>query len=96
MIGWPDFQTKDGKTYARQWAPGDSRVSPQQFTEMIEGLQGTRTVKSLVMLYAAPTGLADPAPPAEYIMVSARQDGARAWVDISAGVDINPVTLQLA
>jgi hypothetical protein len=48
------------------------------------------------MLYAAPTGAADPAPATEYIMVSAVKDGNRAWVEVRAGIDLNPVTLQLA
>ena len=96
LIGWPEFQTKDGKTYARVWAPGEARVSPRAITETIEGLNGSRTVQSQAMLYAAPTGLADPAPSTEYIMVSAVQDGSRAWVEIRAGIDLNPVTLQLA
>jgi len=96
MIGWPEFQTKDGKTYARVWAPGDRRVSPRALTETIEGLSGSRTVQSQAMLYAAPTGSPDPAPATEYIMVAALQDAGRAWVEIRAGIDINPVTLQLA
>lgn len=96
LIGWPEFQTKDGKTYARVWAPGDTRVSPRAITETIEGLNGSRTVQSQAMLYAAPTGLQDPAPSTEYVMVSAMQDGGRAWVEIRAGIDLNPVTLQLA
>ncbi|MGC2201857.1 MAG: DUF2491 family protein, partial [Stellaceae bacterium] len=28
MIGWPSFQTKDGKMYGRVWAPSNSRVPP--------------------------------------------------------------------
>ncbi len=96
MIGWPEFQTKDGKTYSRVWAPGGSRVSPRALTETIEGLSGSRTVQSQAMLYAAPTGSPGPAPATEYIMVSAVQDGGRAWVDIRAGIDLNPATLQLA
>jgi len=96
MIGWPEFQTKDGKTYARVWAPGDSRVSPRALTETIESLSGSRAVQSQAMLYAAPTGSPDPAPATEYIMVAALQDGGRAWVEIRAGIDLNPVTLQLA
>jgi len=96
MIGWSEFQTKDGKTYARVWAPGDSRVSPRALTETIEDLSGSRTVQSQAMLYAAPTGSPDPAPATEYIMVAALQDGGRAWVEIRAGIDLNPVTLQLA
>lgn len=96
MIGWPTFQTKDGKTYSRVWAPGDSRISPRVLTETVEGLSGTRVVQSQAMLYAAPTGGADPAPTTEYIMVAALQVGGRAWVEIRAGIDLNPVTLQLA
>jgi uncharacterized protein DUF2491 len=96
MIGWPAFQTKDGKTYARVWVPGDTRISPRVLTETIESLSGTRTVQSQAMLYAAPTGAPNPAPQTEYIMVAAVQDGARAWVEVRAGIDLNPVTLQLA
>jgi hypothetical protein len=96
LIGWPEFQTKDGKTYARMWSPGDRRIAPRAMTETIEDLSGSRTVQSQTMLYGAPTGLPGPAPPVEYIMVSAVQDGGRAWVDIRAGIDLSPVTLQLA
>lgn len=96
MIGWPEFQTKDGKTYPRVWAPSNGRVSPRALTETIEGLDGSRTVQNQAMLYAAPTGSPSPAPATEYIMVAAVQDGGRAWVDIRAGIDLNPATLQLA
>lgn len=96
MIGWPEFQTKDNKTYSRVWAPGSGRVSPRVLTETIEGLDGSRTVQSQAMLYAAPTGSPSPAPATEYIMVAAMQEGGRAWVDIRAGIDLNPATLQLA
>ncbi|KAB0680157.1 DUF2491 family protein [Aureimonas leprariae] len=96
MIGWPDFQTKDGKTYDRVWSPSERRVEPRKFTETIEDLAGTRTVESEVMLYAAATGVPEPGPATEYIMVSALQDAGRASVEIRSGIDINPVTLQLA
>ena len=96
MIGWPDFQTKDGKSYTRVWSPGQSRTAPRELAETIQGTAGTRTVKNLTMLYAAPTGAAVPAPQTEYILVQAVEDGARASVQISAGLDINPATLQLA
>ncbi len=96
MIGWPEFQTKDGKVYVRVWAPGDSRISPRILNETIESLSGSRTVQSQAMLYAAPTGSPDPAPATEYIMVAAMKDGGRAWVEVRAGIDLNPVTLQLA
>ena len=96
MIGWPAFQTKDGKTYDRAWVPGGGRISPRAISETIESLSGTRTIQSQAMLYAAATGVAPPAPATEYIMVAAVRDGGRAWVEIRAGIDINPVTLQLA
>jgi hypothetical protein len=53
-------------------------------------------VQSQAMLYAAPTGAAEPAPATEYIMVAAIQDEGGAWVEIRAGIDLNPATLQLA
>ena len=96
MIGWPDFQTKDGKSYARVWSPGQSRTRPRDLNETVQTLSGTRVVKSQAMLYAAPTGAAQPAPQTEYILVQAIEDGSRAYVQISAGLDINPTTLQLA
>ncbi len=96
LIGWPQFQTKDGKTYDRVWVPGAGPISPRVLSETIEGLSGTRTVSSRAMLYAAPTNMPDPAPATEYILVEARQDQGRAWVEVRAGFDLNPVTLQLA
>ena len=96
MIGWPDFETKDGKKYTRVWSPGQSRTPPRELTETIHGVSGTRTVKCSAMLYAAPTGAPAPAPQTEYVLVQAVEDGAHASVQISAGLDINPATLQLA
>jgi Protein of unknown function (DUF2491) len=96
MIGWPEFQAKDGKLYGRVWAPGEGRVAPRPLVETIEGVQGTRTVRSQAMLYAAPTGAAEPAPPTEYILVSAVEAEGQAWVEIAAGIDVNPATLSLA
>ena len=37
MIGWPEFQTKDGKLYGRAWSPGEARVEPRPLVETIEG-----------------------------------------------------------
>lgn len=96
MIGWPQFQTKDGKTYDRAWSPGSTRIAPRTLTETIETLSGSRSVQSQAMLYAAPTGAPDPAPAWEYIMVAAVQDAGQARVEIRAGIDLNPATLQLA
>jgi hypothetical protein len=95
MIGWPQFQTKDGKLYERVWAPGATRIAPYAMTETIESAEGVQTVRSQSMLYAAPTGLAPPAPQTEYILVVAVEAGAQAWVQVNAGIDINPAALAL-
>jgi hypothetical protein len=96
MIGWPAFQTKDGKTYARAWAPGQSRIPPRQQTETIQTLDRVTRRQLQAMLYATPTGLAPPAPQSEYIAVAAVEDGGQAWVEIHAGIDVNPAALNLA
>ena len=96
LIGWPEFQTKDGKVYARAWSPGQERVAPRPLQEVVESPAGQRTVSSQAMLYAAPTGLAAPAPQTEYILVSAIEDGGQAWIEIRAGLDVNPASLSLA
>jgi hypothetical protein len=96
LIGWPEFETKDGKLYARAWSPSDARIEPREFQESIEGVGGTRQRRHFAMLYAAGTGAAAPAPQTEYILVSAVEEGSRAWVEIRAGIDINPATLSLA
>jgi hypothetical protein len=95
-IGWPEFQTKDGKVYQRAWAPGVGRVAPQELAERIETAAGARDVRRLAMLYAAPTGAQAPAPETEYVLVAAVEDGGQAWVEVHAGLDVNPAVLQLA
>jgi hypothetical protein len=96
LIGWPEFQTKDGKLYARAWSPGEARVEPREFLETVEGLGGVRQQRLLATLYAAPTGAPAPAPPTEYILVAAVEAEGKAWVEIRAGIDINPATLSPA
>ena len=71
-------------------------MEPRPLEETIESVGGTRTVRSQGMLYAAPTGAAEPAPPTEYILVSAVEAESQAWVEVSAGIDVNPATLSLA
>jgi hypothetical protein len=96
MIGWPEFQTKDGRTYPRAWSPGPARVEPKRFVEARAEVAGSLDVEHAAMLYAAPTGAAPPAPQAEYILVSAVRTGdGRAWVEIDAGIDVNPAALSL-
>ncbi len=96
MIGWPAFQTKDGKIYGRAWAPGAARIPPRPMQETVESPQGTAQRQLQAMLYAAPTGAAAPAPTTEYIMVAAVEAEGQAWVEIHAGIDINPAALELA
>ena len=96
MIGWPEFQTKDGKIYPRAWAPGTNRIAPRQFTETVETLGGTRSIHRQAMLYAAPTGAAAPAPETEYSLVAAVEASGQAWVEVHAGIDVNPAALSLA
>ncbi|MGE0713909.1 MAG: DUF2491 family protein [Alphaproteobacteria bacterium] len=96
MIGWPEFQTKDGKVYRRHWLPGERRVAPREWTETIEDARGSRQRTANAMLYSLATGLAAPAPEAEYILVSAIEDGGDAWVEVAAGIDVNPAALTLA
>jgi hypothetical protein len=95
MIGWPQFQTKDGKLYDRAWAPGTTKIAPRALAETIEDLSGRRALRLQSMLYAAPTGAAPPAPPVEFILVSAVDAGTQTWVDIHAGIDINPAAITL-
>lgn len=95
MIGWPSFQTKDGKVYGRAWAPGDSRIAPRDIEETQQHLDRVEQRRLQAMLYGAPTGGALPAPDTEYILVSAVEAGGQAWVEIDAGIDINPAALNL-
>lgn len=95
MIGWPEFQTRDGKLYARVWSPGTSRVAPVAMAETITTAEGSETIRLQAMLYGAATGLPAPAPQTEYILVSAVERGGQAWVELRAGIDINPATLEL-
>jgi hypothetical protein len=100
MIGWPAFQTKDGQTYGRAWAPGDRKVPPRQIAETIQALGGTEQRRLQSMLYGRQTGAAAPAPQVEYILVSAveagnQATGNQAWVEIHAGIDVNPAAISL-
>ena len=47
------------------------------------------------MLYGARTGAAPPAPEVEYVLVCAVEQGDEAWIEVYAGIDINPASLTL-
>ena len=95
MIGWPQFETKDGKSYDRIWATGGGRVPPRQQVETVQDLGGTMQRKLQAMLYGAHTGAASPAPGVEYVLVCALERGDEAWIEVHAGIDINPAALTL-
>ena len=95
MIGWPAFQTKDGMTYDRAWAPGPTKIAPRQQIETVQALGGMTQRQLQAMLYARSTGAAPPAPSTEYAMVAAVEGGGQAWVEIFAGIDVNPASLSL-
>ncbi|HET6608677.1 MAG TPA: DUF2491 family protein [Rhodopila sp.] len=95
MIGWPEFQTKDGKLYGRAWAPGSDRIPPRDQAETIRDLAGEQVRSLHAMLYAAPTGAQPPAPQTEYLLLEAVEQEGQAFVDIHVGIDINPQALSL-
>jgi hypothetical protein len=95
MIGWPEFETKDGKRHGRIWSPGESKLPPIRFQEAIRHLDGTSHRTHDAMLYGTDTGLAAPAPATEYLMVAAVEGDAGARVELHVGIDINPASLSL-
>src|SRR5215472_4630792 len=95
MIGWPSFQTKDGKMYGRVWGPSDSRIAPRKMEETLQLVDHVEQRQLQAMLYGGPTGGTPPAPQTEYILVSTIEATGQAWVEIDAGIDINPAALTL-
>jgi hypothetical protein len=95
MIGWPEFETKDGTRHARAWSPGSERQPPLHFAEAIRHLEGTSTRTQDAMLYARETGVAAPGPDTEYLLVSAVEGDAGARVELHVGIDLNPAGLSL-
>lgn len=96
LIGWPQFQTLDGQLYDRVWSPGLSRIEPLSFEATVTNMDGTFQLDTRAMLYARSTGLADPAPQSEYLMAGVVENQDQAWVDLHAGIDLNPAALTLA
>jgi len=96
MIGWPEFQTKDGHTYHRQWLPGKKRIPPRRLIESRERADGSNERKLHAMLYARTTHLAKPAPQAEYLLVLAAETPDEAWVELYLGIDLPPSSLGFA
>ena len=95
LIGWPTFQTKDAKVYSRVWGPGQTRTPPRRIEETRQFVDHTEQRQMQSMLYGAPSGGTPPAPETEYILVNAVEATSQAWVEIDAGIDINPAALTL-
>jgi hypothetical protein len=96
VIGWPQFQTKDGAAYWRVWSAGDARVAPVEFDETRQTVRGEVRARHQTMLYGAALEVPPPAPQTEYILLDLVEAENAAQVDIYAGIDVNPSTLRLA
>ena len=96
LIGWPQFQTLDGQLYDRLWSPGLMRIDPIPFDATVTTATDSFSIDMRAMLYARATGLADPAPQTEYLLAAVVEDRDQAWVDLHAGIDLNPAALTLA
>ncbi len=95
MIGWPQFETKDGKTYGRLWVGGQQRVAPRDIEETLETTAGVARCRQQAMLYARDTGAAAPVPMTEYLLVAALERDDAASVTLHVGIDLDPASLQL-
>lgn len=95
MLGLPEFRTPDGTAYLRAWASGTKRVEPIAFSETMESTDGYETGDYRMMLYRRDTGLKDPAPEVEYLLVSVIESGGEAWIEVATGIDVNPASLGL-
>lgn len=95
MIGWEAFETTDKAAYGRVWQPGPEWVEPRERVELVESIGGTRRVTTRSMLYAAPSGVPEPGPQAEYILVTAVEDDDGARVEIRAGIEVNPASITI-
>ncbi|WP_200375214.1 DUF2491 family protein [Thiocystis violacea] len=98
LIGWPEFQTQDGRLYARLWSPGQARLEPYALRETLETADGAAVEPSRqqAMLYARATGAQPPAPGTEYLLVAANEQGEGAWVSLHVGIDIPVAGLNLS
>lgn len=98
LIGWPEFQTQDGRIYARLWSPGQTRLEPYALRETLDAADGVEieACRQQAMLYARSTGAQPPAPTTEYLLVAANEQGDGAWVSLHVGIDIPVAGLNLS
>lgn len=98
LIGWPEFQTQDGRLYARLWSPGQTRIAPYALRETLDTSDGAgaEPCRQQAMLYACATGAQPPSPTTEYLLVAANEQGSGAWVSLHVGIDIPVASLNLS
>lgn len=99
MLHHHAFETQDGVLYERAWGPAEGSAPPREYPETIAAGGGAGPVERThtAMLYRRGTGLADPAPATEYLLVDVVENPAArtASVRLYAGIDINPATLAI-
>lgn len=97
MIGWPEFQTKDGVMWRRIWPDGGQRAQPIDIEEAFE--QRLDHLPSLArwscMLYQRPTGAIAPAVTREMLMVAALEQDGQKTVELFYAMDLDPRALGL-
>ena len=95
LIGYRDFHTPDETNYQRVFmAEGADYIDPMSYQESVFAKEVRFSVRHEAMLYGrfVETG-GDPV--AEYLTVSKEEDDEGALVRISAGVEVNPVSLTI-
>ena len=96
-IGWSAFETRDGVLFDRAWddAAAD-RVAPFELTETLyldSAGEKTLTISHQAMLYGRWADEEDEI--AEYVLLSAEDQGEEAFVHIQVGVDVNPMGIKV-
>lgn len=92
MIGWPVFQTQDGRQWQRVWGTGGGRARPFSLHEEREDLEHRAARDLEAMLYQRP---ADSGDTQLFLLVAAANTGPEAWVEVHVGLEINPMSLTL-
>ncbi|MCE5333597.1 MAG: YjfK family protein [Desulfobacteraceae bacterium] len=96
LIGFRDFSTPDGISYARALRnPGPDYVHPVEFRESIRGGGEAFSVRHAMMLYSRDIPNAAGDHLTEYLLVSKEEDEEGVLVRIMAGVPVDPMSLTI-
>ena len=96
MIGWPAFQTKDGKTYDRAWAPGQSQDPAASADRDRTGpRRGDAAPAAGDAVCRSDRRRAARAAKRVRAWSQPSRTSGQAWVEIHAGIDVNPASLTL-